>query len=209
MLTLSRSPLKHFERKPPLTVAAWNATRLTYIMLSLNFRQKVSGGGNGVATAASKRLLFARLRGGMPQIRPPWSIPEPAFSESCDQCGHCIGNCPQKIVVPGIAGYPAVDFNRGACAESCTLGCFAPDRSAKPWHIAASVGPSCIEMQGVTCRLCQDACHLDAIHFRPQLGGGSAITVDRAACTGCGACVAPCPVGAVTIAGSQAGEVLA
>ncbi len=166
-----------------------------------------------MATAASKRLLFAKLRGGAPQIRPPWSIPEPAFSESCDQCGHCIGNCPQKIVVPGIAGYPAVDFNRGACtfcgtcAESCTLGCFAPGRSAKPWHIAASVGPACIEMQGVTCRLCQDACHLDAIHFRPKLGGGSAITVDRAACTGCGACVALCPAGAVKIAESLPEEV--
>src|SRR5208337_2733939 len=29
--------LKHFECKPPLAVAACNATRLTYIMLSLNF----------------------------------------------------------------------------------------------------------------------------------------------------------------------------
>src|SRR5208337_5435902 len=69
----------------------------------------------------------------------PGSLQMPA---RCAQCGHCIGNCPQKIVLPGIAGYPAVDFNRrartfcGAWAESCTLGCFArrawertPDRS--------------------------------------------------------------------------------
>ena len=28
--------------------------------------------------------------------------------------GTALGNCPQKIAVPGIAGYPAVDFNRRA-----------------------------------------------------------------------------------------------
>ena len=36
-----------------------------------------------------------------------------------------------------------------------------------------------------------------AIRFRPTLGGVSQPELDRAACTGCSACVAPCPTHAI------------
>ncbi len=159
-----------------------------------------------MAGAASKRLLFGRFRSAMPQIRPPWTIPEPVFSEACERCGSCIGNCPQKILVPGHAGYPIADFNRGACtfcgacAGSCAHRCFTGSPGAKPWHIVASVGSACIGMQGVACRLCEDACLTDAIRFRPRLGGSCTPVIDAAACNGCGACADPCPADAIKIA---------
>ena len=165
-----------------------------------------------MAAAASKRLLFSRFRGGRPQNRPPWSIPEPSFSDACGLCGLCMRACPQKLLVAGVAGYPIAGFEFGpctfcgACVEACKSGCFTADRGARPWRIAASAGPACIEAKGVTCRLCQDVCQPKAIRFRPKLGGGSAILIDPAACTGCGACVAPCPAGAITVAGSLPAE---
>lgn len=42
------------------------------------------------------------------------------------------------------------------------------------------------------------------MRFRPRLGRVAEPEVDLAACTGCGECVAPCPVAAIEIAGRSA-----
>lgn len=52
----------------------------------------------------------------------------------------------------------------------------------------------------VVCRTCGDACEAAAIRFRPRLGGAALPEVDGEKCTGCGACVAPCPAAAITLA---------
>lgn len=53
----------------------------------------------------------------------------------------------------------------------------------------------CINLRGRldACDLCQRVCHADAISLTID-----EVTIDSAACTGCGACVPACPAGAIT-----------
>lgn len=160
--------------------------------------------GSSMMSRSTRRALFARLRGGPLQLRPPWSKAEDAFTDSCTQCGVCLDACPAQIIVKGHAGYPIVDFSRGgctfcgACADACQAGAFE-GRTRVPWTLHAAISSACIESKGVACRICGDACDASAIRFRPSLGGRSIACIDPAACTGCGACVVSCPVGAIAI----------
>lgn len=153
----------------------------------------------------SRRALFARLRGGGAQLRPPWSRSEAEFTERCSQCGNCFEACPTGVVVRGHAGFPIVDFTKahctfcGACAAACKDGCFDTTEGRAAWSIKAAIGDGCLEPKGVACRVCQDACEPSAIRFKPQLGGRSAPFLDGDSCTGCGGCVASCPVSAISV----------
>lgn len=155
-------------------------------------------------TSGSRRALFARLRGGPEQIRPPWSRDEADFLEACEPCGMCIAACPTGVLVKGHAGYPIVDFGNaactlcGKCADVCKQECFIP-RDRVPWSLKASIGKLCVEPKGVVCRACQENCPSDAITFKPLLGGGANPIVSFEKCTGCGACMRPCPVRAISI----------
>lgn len=168
-----------------------------------------------MSAALTRRALFNRLRGGQVQQRPPWSRGEQAFTDACTLCAKCIDICPTEILSKGIAGYPVVSFSAahctfcGKCADVCEADCFDRSGGRLPWSLAASITAACVEAKGVACRMCQEACERDAIRFRPKLGGGSIPSVDSLACTGCGACVTPCPVKAVSIAESNRIEVSA
>lgn len=59
------------------------------------------------------------------------------------------------------------------------------------------VGPACLALHGVECRICAEVCESRALRFVPARGGIAQMRIDLAACTGCADCVAPCPVGAV------------
>jgi ferredoxin-type protein NapF len=159
-----------------------------------------------MATAEiSRRALFGRFRGGGEQLRPPWSRREEEFTDRCTRCGDCIVVCGTDVIVPGHAGYPIVDFMQGQCTfcgkcrEVCQSDCFEPLQVRAPWRLEAAIDKSCIELSGVTCRVCQDVCERDAIAFRPLLGGRSKASVMSERCTGCGACVGTCPVHAVSV----------
>ncbi len=160
----------------------------------------------------TRRALFSRFRGGPPQLRPPWSVSEEIFVEACTLCGKCTEACPTQIIGRGHAGYPIVSFDRGACtfcgacAAACDAGCFDRDGRAPPWGLKAEIAASCVEIKGVACRMCEEACEASAIRFRPMRGGVCAATIDQDRCTGCGACVAPCPVNAITVASLKHAE---
>lgn len=132
-------------------------------------------------------------------IRPPWSLPEAEFTEACTACGDCVEACPRSVLVHGRAGHPAVDFSRGACnfcgacAEVCGEAAFRP-RNCAPWRLVAGFGEDCLSSRRITCRICAEWCDARAIRFRPRLGGRADPRIDEAACTGCGACIAVCPV---------------
>lgn len=63
----------------------------------------------------------------------------------------------------------------------------------------AQLNGRCISVQGVTCRLCGDACEPAALRFRLLTGGRSLPVIDETRCTGCGECITPCPVAALSL----------
>lgn len=156
-----------------------------------------------------KRSRRAFLRAGRPAPRPwlPWSTPD-AIVEHCLRCGACTEQCPEQVIIRGDGGFPSVDATHGECSfcGTCVTVCPAPvferDREP-PWPLMARVADTCLEQAGIACRACEDACPHAALRFRPRLGGGAEVQVDDSRCTGCGACVAPCPAGAVSLAVSD------
>ena len=142
-------------------------------------------------------------KGGKP-LFPPWTD-EASVKRLCTGCGDCISACPEAILIAGRAGAPVVALNGGACTfcgdcvEACGEGVFA-DRGTRPWNIIADIGAACLLNQGVTCQSCTDACDDEALRFVYLPGSQGEIHLDRAACTGCGACLGVCPVNAITLA---------
>ena len=153
----------------------------------------------------SRRQLFNRFSGRADAIRPPFALSENKFVEACTGCERCLTVCRQGILVGGRGRYPVVDFQRGGCtfcgdcAAACPEPAFLADRSGRPWTLTAQVSDGCLERQGISCRLCENRCEANAMRFRPMIGGRSELKIDRARCTGCGACVASCPAKALTV----------
>lgn len=156
-----------------------------------------------------RRLLRGALApadGVRPPPRPPWALqPDARFTDACTRCGDCLRACPRGVLSAGDGGFPEIAFTRvgcslcGDCARACSTGAIgAPDGTAFAWRVR--IAPSCLLQHGVECRLCGDACDTRALRFVPARGGIAQLQVDAAACTGCGDCVAPCPVGAIDLA---------
>lgn len=140
-----------------------------------------------------------------PVIRPPWALPEADFVERCNGCGRCTDACPERILSRGRGGFPKVDFSAsectfcGRCAKACMRGALEYALEREPWAQKAVIAPSCLAGRKVVCRTCRESCQEDAIRFMPVPGAVARPQVDTTRCTGCGACVGPCPVAAVTI----------
>lgn len=139
---------------------------------------------------------------------PPWSLQESLFIAGCTRCQACVRNCETGVLIVGSGGFPEVNFQRaectfcGLCAQACAEPLFRP-LAETPWRQHAVFGTACLAHQGVECRSCQDSCEPQAIRFRPRLGKMAPPMLDVAACNGCGACVAGCPTGAVTLTRSE------
>ena len=150
------------------------------------------------------RFLQGDLRGRHTPIRPPWAVPESLFDDRCNNCGKCIEICPERILKFGRGRLPVVDFQRGACifCGDCVRVCESGALNENwdpPWPLKALLSEGCLASKGVMCRACGDACEAGAIRFRLIVGGFSRPEFDSDACTGCGACVAPCPEAAIRI----------
>lgn len=134
---------------------------------------------------------------------PPWTQAR-RLADACTQCDACITACPEAILVRDAHGFPRVDFNRGecsfcaACATACAENVFFA-LSMPPWKIRASADETCLARAGVVCQSCKDACGAGAIRFLLAAGRVATPAFDLERCTGCGACVSPCPVKAITI----------
>ena len=157
-----------------------------------------------------KEFLRGPFRRPKPATRPPWHIEESEFTEICERCDTCAEACPEKIIGKGRGGFPEVSFENGECTfcEACVKACPSgaldrvalkfPDRHP-PWTITARITDSCISAKGIACRVCGEYCESRAITFRLAVGGDAIPEIDTVLCTGCGACVAPCPVNAVRV----------
>lgn len=155
--------------------------------------------------ASRRGFLFARPRPVAPQQRPPWALPEATFVDACTRCGECVKGCPTGILVTGDGGYPTVNFLGGECTfcgdclTACQPAALLRAEEAAPWRIIATISANCLAEQRVECRVCGDFCEARAIRFTPRLGACSLPEIDAGRCTGCGACVAPCPAKAIEI----------
>lgn len=167
----------------------------------------------------SRRAFFRiRERSPKPPSRPPWALAEAGFVAACSaECeSACIEACPERILVCAADGRPEIRFELGACtfcancAEACPTGALvkhdACGRQLSPWSLKAVVANRCLAISGITCRACGEACAEDAIVFRLGLNGTALPAVSDDTCTGCGACVKPCPVDAIALV-DQAGVV--
>ena len=153
-------------------------------------------------------LLRGQWRSAKPPRRPPWAlVDEAAFAAACTpSCGgRCVEACPENILTLARDGRPQIQFKRGectfcaACVDICPSGALTRQGDTEPWSLTARIAETCLSIAGVTGRSCGDACGEDAIGFQLGLNGTARPTVDGETCTGCGACVRPCPVDAITM----------
>ena len=149
-----------------------------------------------------RRFLSARRSADSP-LRPPWSLGEEAFVASCTRCDDCVSACPTGVLQRGEGGYPVVDFMQasctlcGDCAAACADGALVRRADIPSWRHTLTIVASCLPLQHVECRVCGEACEEEAIVFRPRLGSVAQPEFDSQRCTACGACISPCPVGAL------------
>ena len=162
------------------------------------------------APISRRQFLRADFRARCLALRPPWALREEAFVDQCTRCGDCQRACPQDILRADSAGFPLVDFSRGACTfcGACVEVCarHALTRTAPfsqdprpPWQAKAMVEEGCLTRRGVHCEICRDQCASRAIRFRPAIGRVARPDIDPSACTGCGACVSVCPARALRV----------
>jgi ferredoxin-type protein NapF len=133
-------------------------------------------------------------------------LPEARFVEACERCGDCARICEAQIIHKGTGGYPEVSFEQvgcslcGECAVACKgRGLSKDPASERPWGHRIRISEDCLPRLGVVCRTCGEACDERAIRFQPRVGGPALPGLESALCTGCGQCLARCPVDAIEI----------
>lgn len=160
--------------------------------------------------ALSRRDFFRRavVPDSKKPHSPPWTSERTLTA--CTSCGDCVRACPEQIlqIGQGANARPYVDMSKsgctfcGECASACNEDVFG-NLTAPPWNLTIRIASSCILENGISCQLCTDFCDEDALHFDMSVRPVGALRVDRGACTGCGFCLAPCPVSAITLALSE------
>lgn len=150
-----------------------------------------------------RSLLRGRVRSEPSPLRPPWALPEDAFIDLCHRCDACIEACPERILRhDDDRGHPRIDFTQGSCVfcRQCQQACPTSALSTiEPPRWLARIGRDCLAERRIVCQSCAEQCEQGAIRFRLWIGGVGQPEVMSEACTGCGACVAPCPTGAIEI----------
>ncbi|AMO56305.1 hypothetical protein GZ77_05765 [Endozoicomonas montiporae] len=155
--------------------------------------------------ASLSRRRFLRGRFNHEQtVRPPWSINEAAFLDTCTRCTECIERCPNDLLKQGSGGFPEADFSSafcsfcGECQQACPVGALS-DSSNSPWALKPVIGESCLATAGVYCRTCAETCDYEVIEFRLRVNGMAEPDVNPDLCRGCGECSSSCPVIAIEL----------
>ena len=142
-------------------------------------------------------------------LRPPWDAAD-AFRTLCTGCGACAQACGSGIISMDEGGFPIVDFKQGSCtfcgdcARSCPTGALRFESDKAPWHLALRIAESCLLRSRMLCLSCSEQCGKAAIQLPKDEGQLPLVAADQ--CTGCGACVSVCPVGAISLAPVHEGE---
>lgn len=150
-----------------------------------------------------RRLLFFNSESKINSL--PWSINISEFFEKCSRCHACLSVCETKIIQLNKAGFPVIDFSKGqgecsfcyACADVCEQPIFV-HKSERPWQNVVKIHSTCLSLHHIECRTCSECCNEQAIKFAPKVGGYQ-LELTPEKCTGCGACINPCPVNAIEL----------
>ncbi len=153
-----------------------------------------------------RRAFLGRwVEGAGRRALPPYA-PRGAELEACLACsGPCVEVCTEEtgVLRRDDAGRPYLAFEEAgctfcrACLEACSEGVLREEVERWPLARFWIDTSACLAHQGSVCVACVQACPEGAVKlqgmWRPE------ILTDR--CTGCGLCVAPCPVEAVRWSG--------
>ena len=157
-----------------------------------------------MATEISRRSFFRGTIDHTPMVvmRPPGAVGQ-SFQTLCRDCDACRHTCPEHVISMDAEGRPVLNFAEahctfcGTCAEVCPTGALVHrEPTSSNWR--ACIEDTCWSMNGVSCRMCQDACPESAIRFQLKVGGRAEPAIDVGACTGCGACSTVCPATSVS-----------
>ncbi|NLS94977.1 MAG: 4Fe-4S binding protein [Planctomycetaceae bacterium] len=148
-----------------------------------------AGAIGGVAAAKAVGATGAHLNGASPYypVRPPGSVPEHAFLQTCIRCGECLQACPNDVLQPlafqqGVEGlwtpYVAADWSGcepscNNCCQVCPTGAIRAipleEKRVARMGLAWVNEATCLPYAGrEECQLCVDVCAdsgYDAIEF--------------------------------------------
>ncbi len=184
--------------------------------LDLSRRGFITSIGLGLASAPFiKTEVFKRINPTR-IIRPPGSIPENLFVDTCVRCEECIKVCPTNGLQPtmfqrGVRGLftPRLVARIGGCERNCNgCGQICPTQAIRKLTLEeksyVKMGTAVIhkEMclaweQDKVCLICDEACPYNAIVSRITENTGTRILrpfILEELCTGCGICEAKCPI---------------
>ncbi len=130
--------------------------------------------------------------------------------DHCEQCDHpCIEQCEQDIIKLHsedhvLSGQPYLDFSSngctfcGDCAKACPVAESRLSTNTVLGQVSLDQG-TCLAWNQVFCMSCIGACVRKVFSFdhRRQL------LLDQNSCNGCGMCIRICPVGSLSVTGSN------
>jgi ferredoxin-type protein NapG len=135
-------------------------------------------------------------------LRPPGSLPEAQFRQTCSRSGDCVRVCPVhaiKIDAAAAGGVPFIDADSAACVVCTGLQCMSacPSGAIKPTSIndidmgtAVWHSSTCVRSRGESCTICIDQCPLGSAAIELKAGR---VAVNPLGCIGCGVCQQKCP----------------
>lgn len=167
--------------------------------------------GAGLVFGGLRRFSQVFRRPGT--IRPPGAVEESYFTAHCTRCGNCIQACPTRLLKSVDRHWdfstPYADFtpqdptwcetNCNACSQVCPSAAIRPfrvaDKKNLPFARAVFIFEYCRLYDDIECSICARECPYEAISYQwNEEEYRQVVEIDERKCTGCGWCVAVCPV---------------